>query len=38
MTLTVVKDLETLCPVDNPKVVTIATDNQYSTAGVTAKL
>jgi hypothetical protein len=38
MTLTVVKNLEILCPIDNPKVVTIGTDNQYSTAGVTAKL
>jgi len=38
MTLTVTKNLETICPVDNPKVVSIATDNQYSTAGVTAKL
>ncbi|MCK9399609.1 MAG: hypothetical protein M0Q51_06395 [Bacteroidales bacterium] len=38
MTLTVTKNLETLCPIDNPKVVIIGTDNQYSTAGVTAKL
>jgi hypothetical protein len=38
MTLTVTKNLETLCPIDNPKVVTIHTDNQYSTAGLTAKL
>ena len=38
MTLTVTKNLETICPVDNPKVVIIGTDNQYSTPGVTAKL
>jgi hypothetical protein len=38
MTLAVVKNPETLCPVDNPKVVIIGTDNQFSTPGVAAKL
>jgi len=38
MALTVIKNLETLCPVDNPKVVTIGTDNHYSTEGVKAVL
>ncbi|HNQ82476.1 MAG TPA: hypothetical protein PKM34_02465 [Bacteroidales bacterium] len=38
MALSVVKNLETICPVDNPKVVTIGTDNQFSTVGVKAVL
>ena len=38
MTLTATKNLETLCPVDNLKVVIIATDNQFSTAGINAEL
>jgi hypothetical protein len=37
MSLAVVKNLETLCPVDNPKVITIGTDNQFSTPGVKAE-
>jgi hypothetical protein len=38
MTLTVTKNLETICPIDNPKVVIIGTDNQFSTPGVTSQL
>jgi hypothetical protein len=38
MTLTLVKNPETLCPVDNPKVVSNGTDNKYANAGVAAKL
>jgi hypothetical protein len=38
MSLTIIKNLETLCPVDNPKIVQIGTDNQYSVQGLTAKL
>jgi hypothetical protein len=38
MPISIVKNLETLCPIDNPKVVIIGTDNQFSTTGVTSKL
>jgi hypothetical protein len=38
MTLTVIKNPETICPIYNPKVVIIGTNNQFSTPGVTAKL
>jgi len=38
MALTVEKNLNTICPVDNPMLITIGTDNQFQTNGVKAVL
>jgi hypothetical protein len=35
MALTIIKNLETLCPVDNPMVIKIHTNNQYLSLGQT---
>lgn len=38
MALTIEKNLNTLCPIDNPMLITIGTDNQFQTEGVKAVL
>lgn len=36
--ITLIQNLDTICPVDNPMVISIATDNQFAVEGVKAKL